>query len=196
MTLLPPVLSVFHRQNPGVKISLAGGVIDTLVPDLLRGELDLICVSLDFPNRAEIVKVPLITVRHVLIADPAHPLAERRGIDAAAAHGYPWMTLKGDHVGKERIGSFFAANGLSPPMFSLETSSIESLLQSLRDGKSIAHIPELMLPLAEAVGLKRLSFSGTIWENTAGYAVRKSARRTPMVRRLVEMLEANVRNDR
>ncbi len=192
VSILPPIIAAFQRKNPGIKVSLVGGVIDTLVPDLLRGDLDIICVSLDFPNRAEIAKHPMINVRHALIADPTHPLAQRRDINPSAIHGYPWMVLKSDHVGNERIGSFFSVHGLSPPNIALETTSIHSLLQGLRDGNSVAHIPEQMLPLAESVGLERLHLNETIWETTAGYALRKSARLTLAVRKFIDVLSAQL----
>lgn len=161
-----------------MRISLIGGVIDTLVPDLIAGDLDLICVSLDFPNRNEIVKQPLFDSRHILVADPSHPLARREQVSARDIHGYSWMVLKSDYVGNERISSFFATHGLTPPDITFETTSINSLLHSLRSGEHVAHIPERMLPMATELGLQQISLKETIWETTAGYAYRKAARLT------------------
>ena len=52
--ILPPIIAAFRRQQPKVKIKLRTGVIDTLVPALLGGELDVICASLDFPSASGI----------------------------------------------------------------------------------------------------------------------------------------------
>ena len=188
VSILPPIIAHFQRENPGIHVSLVGGVIDTLVPALLSGDLDLICVSLDFPNRSEIVKTPLFNVRHVLIADPSNPLAKRAEADPASIHGYPWLVLKSDYVGNERIAAFFAAHGLSPPRIALETTSIQSLLQGLRNGNYIAHIPDQMLPLANAMGLEKIKLNETIWETSAGYAMRSSARLSPSARKFISML--------
>lgn len=189
VSLLPPVIGRFQAEHPNVNISLIGGVIDTLLPALINGELDLICVSLDFPNRSEIVKQKLFDIRHVLIADPGHPLANEPEVDAAAIHTYPWMVLKSDYVGTERISSFFATNGLKPPKIAFETTSIHSLLQGLKGGDYIAHIPEQMLPLAQATGLQEVKMSQTIWETTAGYAYRASARLSQPMKDFVGLLQ-------
>lgn len=188
VSILPPIISQFQIKNPDVKISLIGGVIDTLLPALISGELDLICVSLDFPNRSEVIKEPLFDVRHVLIASPEHPLVKAPLADAEAIHKYPWMVLKSDYVGTERISSFFAANGLTPPQIALETTSIHSLLQGLKGGEYIAHIPERMLPLAQDTGLREVKMKQIIWETTAGYASRASARRTRPMNQFTDLL--------
>ncbi|MDD9739239.1 MULTISPECIES: LysR family transcriptional regulator [Marinovum] len=188
VAILPPIIARFQRENPDVDISLLGGVIDTLVPDLLNGDLDIICVSLDFPNRPEIAKQPLINVRHVLIADPSHPLAKRRDLSPAAIHGYPWMMLRSDYVGNERIASFFASHGLSPPNIAFETTSIHSLLQGLRNGHYIAHVPDRMLPLANSMGLEELRLNQTIWETPAGVAWRTGARPSASIQKFMTIL--------
>lgn len=190
VSILPPIIAQFQRDVQGVKISLIGGVIDTLVPALINGELDLICVSLDFPNRSEIIKKPLFNIRHVLVADPSHPLLNgtETDVDAALIQGYPWMVLKSDYVGTERISSFFAANGIEPPYIALETTSIHSLMQGLKGGHYIAHIPEQMLPLAQSTGLKEIVVRQPIWETSAGFAYRSSSTLSGSTKRFTELL--------
>ena len=172
--LLPPIIADFHERHPDVKVALVGGVIDTLVPALVEGSLDLICVSLDFPGRSEIIKEPLIDVRHVLIVHPSHPLAEQDAVGAADLTGHPWLVLNNDYVGTERIGSFFAANGLAPPNIAVETSSVLSMFELLRNGRFIAHVPSLMSDLAHSMGLARVRTATTLWETPAGVAYRTS----------------------
>lgn len=189
VSILPPIVARFQEQQPGVNISLIGGVIDTLVPELINGELDLICVSLDFPNRSEVIKQKLFDIHHVLIADPSHPLARESVVDALLIHNYPWMVLKSDYVGTERISSFFAANRLEPPHIAFETTSIHSLLQGLKSGRYIAHIPAQMLPLAHAIGLQEIKLKQPIWETTAGYAYRASAKVPDHMKTFMQMLQ-------
>lgn len=189
VSILPPIIADLQALHPDVSISLIGGVIDTLVPDLIKGDLDLICVSLDFPNRSEIIKKPLLETHHVLVADPSHPLADGDGVDALRIHDYPWMVLKSDYVGTQRISSFFAANGLKPPRITFETTSIHSLLQGLKSGTSIAHIPVQMLPLAHAIGLQQINLTQTIWETTAGYAYRASLQKSAPLKTLMHLLD-------
>ena len=76
-TFLPPVIAAFHKQYPRVKVRLTSGVIDTLVPELLSGEIDALCANLDFAAQPEIVKEPLVSIRHSVVARAKHPLAGR-----------------------------------------------------------------------------------------------------------------------
>lgn len=195
VSILPPLIARFQDRYPDVSISLIGGVIDTLLPDLINGDLDLVCVSLDFPNQSEIIKQPLFKTHHVLVADPSHPLADGQPVTAARIHSYPWMVLKSDYVGTERISSFFAASGLEPPRISFETTSIHSLLQGLKSGSHIAHIPAQMLPLAQGFGLQQIELTQTIWETTAGYAWRASAKMSDPLRALMRLLDSLAETD-
>lgn len=195
VNLLPPIIAEYQAENPTVSISLIGGVIDTLVPELVNGDLDLICVSLDFPNRSEIVKRPLMDTYHVLIADPSHPLANVAEVNAQDIHSYPWMVLKSDYVGSHRISSFFNANGLQPPKIAFETTSIHSLLQGLRGRDAIAHIPVQMLALAHEIGLQQISLRQPIWETKAGYAYRTAAHISEPLKLFMNMLDASTTKD-
>lgn len=172
--ILPPVVARFQENHADVRVSLVGGVIDTLVPALISGDLDLICVSLDFPDRSEINRIALFNINHVVIADPTHPLADQRNVTAKELSKQRWLTLKSDYVGTHRISAFFAANGYQPPTISLETTSIYSMLETLRNGSYVAHIPEQMLELAHEKGLVKIDLDGTLWQTNAGLAMRQS----------------------
>jgi DNA-binding transcriptional LysR family regulator len=130
LRLLPPVIVKFHTRQPEVRIALRTGVIDTLVPALLGGELDVICSTLDFPSHAEIVKEHLTDIQHMLAASAQHPLAQRDDVPASDLLAYPWIRLATDYVGASRVNSFFAANELVPPRVAVETTSIASAAQS------------------------------------------------------------------
>ncbi|MDE0346636.1 MAG: LysR family transcriptional regulator substrate-binding protein, partial [Boseongicola sp.] len=166
--ILPPAVAEFQKSHPDVRVTLVGGVIDTLVPALVSGDLDLICVSLDFPERSELTKIPLFEMNHIVVTDPSHHLADQDEVTAVDLAQQRWLTLKSDYVGTHRISAFFAANGHEPPKISLETTSIHSLLETLRSGNYVAHIPEQMLELAQEKGLVKVDLSGTLWQTSAG----------------------------
>ena len=188
--ILPPVVAEFQRTHPDVRVTLVGGVIDTLVPALVSGDLDLICVSLDFPDRSEITQMPLFEMNHIVVTDPSHPLATKPGVTSADLATQRWLTLKSDYVGTHRISAFFAAGGHEPPKISLETTSIHSLLETLRSGNYVAHIPEQMLELAQEKGLVRVDLGETLWQTSAGIALRRSARSSGALQSFVDTVRA------
>lgn len=179
--ILPPIIAAFRRQQPKVKIRLRAGVIDTLVPALLDGELDVICASLDFPAHPEFIKEQLVDLQHVLIARAEHPLAGRREISARQLLDYPWIALVNDYVGSSRVNSFFAANGQQPPRVGVEANSVAVALNLLREDDFIFNIPTMMLPYAELFGARKLAVRGTLWDAPAGIAYRATKSPAPAV---------------
>lgn len=172
-TILAPVVAKFCSQYPKVSVRLTGGVITTLVPALIAGEVDMICTTLDFPSQAEIVKEPLIKVRHDVVAREGHPLFKRRVVTAKDLSKYPWLVLANDQIGTSRIGSYFVANSLEPPTIAVETTSL-GLYKILCEGDFLAHFPDRMVADAKKYGLRKVSHEGTFWEAEAGVAYRRT----------------------
>lgn len=170
--ILPSVFAEFQKTYPDIRMILVGGVIDTLIPALVSGDLDLICISLDFPDRSELTKIPLFKMDHIIVSDASHPLASQGNVSATDLAPQRWLALKDDFVGTHRISAFFATFGLKPPKISLETTSINSLLETLRDENYVAPIPDQMLELAQQKSLVKIDFNGTLWQSNAGLAIR------------------------
>jgi len=191
-TILPPVVAAFHHQFPRIKVRLTGGVIDTMVPALTRGDLDMICGTLDFPNHPEFVKEPLIDIRHAVIASARHPLLKSaEPVTAAALAAYPWIVAANDHVGISRIGSYFAANGQSPPNIVIETTSIP-MLKILSHGDFLAHAPEQMLGDAARFDVARVPHAGTFWDAPAGVAYRLTQHPVRMIESFKAILRTHL----
>jgi len=190
-TLLPPVVAAFYKQYPKVKVRLTSGVIDTLVPSLLSGEIDAFCSTLDFAAQPEIVKEPLLTIRHTVVARAGHPLAGRGPVSAAEMARFPWLVLVGDQVGTSRIGSYFVANSVEPPTIAVETTSI-AIIKILLEGDFLAHFPERMLADAERFGIVGIPHEGTFWESEAGIAHRRTNRPVRTVESFKAILRASV----
>lgn len=187
-TILPRVVAEFHQQFPRVKVQLTSGVIDTLFPSLLEGEIDLVCSTLDFPSQPEILREPMIRIRHAVVARAAHPLAGRGIATPPELAQFSWLALAFDHVGMSRIGSFFAANAQEPPTIAAETTSL-GMMKILQEGDFLALFPERMLPDVERYGLMRVPIEGTFWESAAGIAYR----RTMQPLRTIESFKAILR---
>lgn len=187
---LPPAIAELCRQRPGIQVKLTSGVINTLVPALLGGEIDLVCSTLDFPNHPEVVKEHLVDVSHVVVARLDHPLASSRAVSARELIAYPWVVLRDDQVGRSRLGSFFAANNLRPPRIAVESTSTTHNLNILKESDFLAHIPDPMMPIAEALGLVKLPIKGTFWHSSAGIAYRATQNPLPAVNALRAILRA------
>lgn len=189
--LLPPIVARYLAQNSDVRIQLQSGVIDTLVPGLIAGQFDIICTSLDFPPRAELLSETLVSLNHVVIAGPDHPLL---GADPATARqlgAHPWIVLTHDRVGTSRILGFFSAHGEPPPKIRIETSSPLQMFELMRRESFLAQIPDAMMPLAEGFGMRRISSEGTFWRSPAGICYRREAHRPATLTPFIEAMRGH-----
>lgn len=185
---LPAIVAGYQKQRPEVRIYMESGVIDTLIPQLQRGEFDLVCASLDFPNQPDLVKEALVNIEHIVVASQNHPLAGKADPEAKDLAGYPWIALAKDQVGTGRILSYFAAYDLQPPQIALETSSTPAMFDLLNLGDYLCHIPKSLLPHAEKFGVVPLPLKGTFWETPAGIIYRQSEHRMPALDRFIKSM--------
>jgi DNA-binding transcriptional LysR family regulator len=186
--LLPPLIAAFHKQFPKVRVRLTGGVINTLIDGLLGGDIDLMCGTLDFRAQAEIVKEPLLRIRHVVAARKGHPLVRQGAVTARELSLYPWVVLADDQIGIGRIGAYFAANALAPPAIAIETNSY-AMFKVLAQADFLAHFPEQMLADAQKFGLARIAHAGTFWDSEAGIAYRATANPVKALTGFIAMLK-------
>jgi DNA-binding transcriptional LysR family regulator len=190
---LPEVLASLLEQKLKIKVRLLTGVLDTLIPDLLKGDVDIVCAALDFPDHPEVAKEHLCDVQHVVLGRADHPLAKRRTVQPQELLRYPWIAFANDYVGMGRIGSFFSANGLEQPTVAVETTSLEAMLSLLRLGEFVASVSAPLVPRAELLGLKSLPVGGTFWRFRAGIAYRRSSNLSPLTSVLIAALKAHFR---
>jgi DNA-binding transcriptional LysR family regulator len=187
---LPPIIEKFLVDWPETHISVQSGVINTLVPALEAGEFDIVCTSLEFPDRAGIVKEAVIDVRHSIVAAETHPLAGQAIAEPAELASYPWITVANDHVGTGRIWSYFAAHECPPPEIAVEFSSLSGMLELVAGGRFLAHFPEVVLGTARRYGVCALNIRGTLWETPAGLIYRQTEHRLRVVQKFIEAVRA------
>lgn len=187
---LPKVIAALRRQQPRVKIRLVSAVLDTLIPQLLEGGLDLVCAALDFPDHSDIVKDYLFDVEHIILSRANHPLSSKPSVEPADLLSYSWVALINDYIGMTRVASYFSANGLEQPTIAVESNSLEGVFSMLREGDFIASVSAPLLNYAKAMGLTSLPVKGTFWRFRAGIAYRRSARTTPVVDAVIADLKS------
>ena len=188
--LLPDAVAALQPELPNARIRIMAGVLDTLVPALQRGELDLVCAALDFPDHPDIVKETLAEVEHKVVAHRSHPLAALPDVAPEAMIGTPWAAIANDLVGTARLASYFSANGLDQPMVTAEVQPVEALIGLLRHGRFLAAISAPMLSLLAPHGIMELPIRGTLWRFRAGMAYRRAALSNPTLGLLMTHLRS------
>lgn len=191
--ILPEAFTIYLKEYPLARLRVEAGVISTLLPQLLSGQVDLICSTLDFPMGAGLIREPILNVNHVIIAHESHPLYQEanpsRAFSPQEIHHYSWIILADDHVGTGRILTFFAVHGLPPPHFSLETSSPGHMFEMLTRGPWLAQIPVQMLTQAKRFGLKELPIQGSLWSAQAGICYRATDSLSPQLLNMIKIIK-------
>ena len=190
---LPQAVAALHRDLPRVQVRISSGVIDTLIPRVLSGELDLVCAAMDFPDHAELERESLLEAEHVLVVHRSHRLARRRAVPAAELLQYPWATIGDDRVAMARLGAYFSASGVSQPRIDIEAQTLDALAGILCNGPFIANIAAPNLDFFAAFGIVRLPIRGTLWRFRAGIVHRATALEDPTLSLLITHLRTQVR---
>lgn len=141
--LLPPVLVHFHRQYPGVMVTLREESTAALLDLTLRGEVDVSLVT--HPVRdPELETVPLITEDLLLAVPPGHRLAATGQVELAAVAGEPFILLKEGMGFRNVVLQACAAAGFTPePVF--ESSHIDTVQSLVAAGMGVTLVPRMTM---------------------------------------------------
>lgn len=188
-TLLPPAITEFQHDHPRIKFTLESGVIDTLIPRVLSGDLDVICCSLDFPSHPELIKEHMVDMKHAIFASADHPLAQKETVVPEDLGQYPWITPMEDHVGRSRLESFFAACQLpSPDIRAGVDSSFSTILKFVTLGNYLVSAPRVFEDDAKASGLKLVLEDPRLWKTPAGLTYRYTDKPHPVRNAFIALL--------
>jgi DNA-binding transcriptional LysR family regulator len=191
MTMLPPAVTAFHAEFPNIQVRVTEGAINTLVAALLAGEIDIVCTTLNFPGHPEVVKEPLLGIRHLVYGRATHPLACREHVRQEELLEYPWVALADDSVGSERIASFFVANNLAPPRIAVETSAM-GMLNLMATGDFLGLMPAAVARYVTRFHLKPIRHDGSFWDSESGIAHLRSQQPAPIIDAFKAFLRSSI----
>ena len=193
---LPSAIAALRQQHPKLQIDLVTGVVETHLTALLNGKVDLLCGDLDFPNHPELTSVHLTDLEFVVVAGKNHPLANQNDVPAEELLKYPWITLRGDYLGRNRFGSFFAAHNLAPPVSSILISPGVEMFGFLSEDKYLAYIPKQTLPIAASNDCVRVDIKTAFWIAPHGVVYRTMKTPEATVTALVSILKSQFETPR
>jgi DNA-binding transcriptional LysR family regulator len=150
--VLPKLLKEVRKQHAGAEITVASGTSESLVQQILAGELDLAFVSLPVEARG-INTDRLSQDQLVAIASPRHKLAKQRTISAYTLAGE--KLILGERGGNTRrlIDQFFAQAGVTLHV-SMELSRQAAIRRMVEEDMGVGIVP--LQSVSEAVEKGRL----------------------------------------
>lgn len=188
--LLPRALTLLKEQAPGTNVLVTEGTVQTLLPSLWQGQIDLVVGrlpprhSIQGLNEVELLEDPV-----VLLTRKTHPLAEKKKLKWSDLKTYPWVLPPAGSLLRDPLEDILDRHGVSLGNNYIETLSThlaKSYLQMTsaigvmaggvaRDPANPLHVLPLTLP-------RLIRPAGVMWN--------KSRALSPGGKLMVECLEA------
>jgi DNA-binding transcriptional LysR family regulator len=189
---LPQACSALLMESPKVTVDLAVVDNDALLPNLRKGDLDLIATHTQQVSLPDVALEPFRRDEFVVYCASSHRLARRRSITLSDLAQERWA------VAASASGSFgpllalreaFEHNGLPAPRVALVTDLVMFRLRAVAcsDLLGLAVKPNVE-NTAEPLRLKILPVKRPEWVRSAVIAYRKDGYLSPAGRRFIEIL--------
>jgi DNA-binding transcriptional LysR family regulator len=138
---MPGLLSAFHRDHPGVEITLTEHSSDNMLAMLLAGELDLALVGLSAAPPAGIETEILSEEQLVAAVSPGDPLAARPRIALAALRERRLISLPPGTGMRSALDTACAAAGFQPRI-AFQAGDPVMLAELAARGLGVAILPD------------------------------------------------------
>lgn len=188
----PHALAAFARANPRIDLKLVVGNRAEIIAGLERLDLDVAIMGRP-PEELDVEAEAIGEHPHVVIADPAHPLAGRRAIPAAVIAGERLISRE-DGSGTRALTERLFDSLDERPRYALEMGSNETIKQAVIAGLGISLISAHTVAAEVADGRLRILDVTGLPIVRQWYVVRMRGKRfLPAARRLHAFLkeEAN-----
>lgn len=190
--LLTQSLLAFKAENPGVRISLEVGTSDTLLPSLLRGELDLVLGRIPDQFHSQDLDIVFFeTSEHVsVIARPGHPLAGRSPLSIADLFDQTWILHPVGSPIRLRIENALSQARMTSRLDIVETASILATTAMIETSDMISVVPNDVARHYERYGMVTiLPVEFPTLMVSPGIITRKSKTLSPAVQKLLQHIQ-------
>ncbi|HET9972918.1 MAG TPA: LysR family transcriptional regulator, partial [Streptosporangiaceae bacterium] len=141
LPVLAELLAGFHKQYPGVAISLTEDNSDRLVEMLADGRLDLALIGVAGEPVPGLNTAVLVDEELVAAVAPGHPLAGKESITVKALRDVPLVSLPRGTGVRAALDAACAAAGFEPRIV-FEASALPMVVTMAAQGLGLAVLPE------------------------------------------------------
>jgi DNA-binding transcriptional LysR family regulator len=158
--LLPAALARLTGERPGIDIEVDEGELDSLLPRLISGELDLAlayrydAVPSSWPS--PLVEMPLLDERLALLLPASHPRCSTDSVRLSSLRAERWVAPLADSPGAVNLDRVAARAGFSPRV-SFRSNDYSVVRGLVAAGLGVALVPSLALEPTEGAVVKPLA---------------------------------------
>lgn len=178
-------------RHPGLRVTAVAGLADQLMPDLLRGDLDLV-VGARPANHvdARVAYRPLFRDAIGIVVRKGHPLLRQRRLALADVEDARWILPSPDHTFTKSCLACFGAAGLMGPTPTVVSGSVAFIDTVVRETDFLSFMPLTLVTTPDRRGaLAQLKVPGSTWQREAILFQRAGVPSTPAAVELIAALE-------
>ena len=142
---MPLATQRLRKERPGIHLTVLEGLVDTLIPALRRGEIDLAVGAwpriVDGDLTAEVVLREQLNV----VCGPKHPLTKLKRVELNELLESPWVLPPQSQRWRQLFEETFLAQGLSPPTPIVTSNSANYIRTLLLDNQFLSYLPNQLL---------------------------------------------------
>jgi DNA-binding transcriptional LysR family regulator len=188
--LMTGPVSEFHRQHPGVSLSLHELSTDETIDHVINGKADFGLVSIEHAHPKLRIESLYDETMHAVFG-VGHPLAARKTITWKHVAAHPHISLHDTFSVRRTVDRIFAQRD-SACASAIEVGSVLSVLGLVKAGLGIAILPGYITGFANEVGLATRRLPDTECAHPISLIYRWNARPSMAAERLVGMLKASL----
>jgi DNA-binding transcriptional LysR family regulator len=142
--LIPQALLALKKRAPRTRVIVHEGPMDSLLPELRRGALDLVVGRLMPSDGAgDLLDEVLDPGTTVLVAAKGHPLAARQALDWVDLNDYPWVLPPVGSLQREPLEDALREQGCAMPVNIIETLSVHVVAGYLQSSDAIGLLSQV-----------------------------------------------------
>ncbi len=153
LELLPRALAAFKAKQPGVFVLVREGIMETLLPELWLGNLDLIVGRLPQGGAQGLGEKTLMEEGVSVVTGRHHPLVKRKRLRWSDLKPYPWVLPPVNTLLREPLERLFEDHALAMPANRIETLSVHVIRAYLEYTDAIAALAADVSRYYESLGL-------------------------------------------
>jgi len=160
---LPAELSAFHREHPGIQITVLNVPVDALVQRLRSGELDLAYLASDDGLPGDLVGRTMYREPLRLIMPPDHPLAGRGRVRWAELDDEPLVLFSEGSAVTAIVRRVYTRLGLRERVVG-QVTQVDLQLALVRHGLGVAVVQGTLAAKADGIAVADLREPDVTWD--------------------------------
>lgn len=187
---LPEVAAELMRTRPSIQLRVFEGLVESHVPALRRGELDIVVGGWARGMDPDLRTEPLFRDTIHVWARAGHPLHDG-SVELAQLLEYPWLTPPPAQFWLDSLDRAFISVGLAPPVPTVVTTSASLIIGLLDRSDALTYLPaQVFAAHPAASGVVPLVVAAVDQTIDINVTYRAAAALTPAVLAVIHALHA------